>query len=290
MTIDVQIVDTPGVYTMTADAYHGDPVPAGSLSSTGARRILPPGCPALYRWEADNGGEHKPEFDFGHAAHREVLGIGEPLAIVDAKDWRTTAAQAERDAAYAAGAVPLLAKDYEQVKAMAAALRGDPMCAALLNPEHGTAEQSMFWVDDEFEVWRRVRLDWFTYRPRPVVVDYKTTSGGLDDDSIRRTVHRYGYHQQAPFYLDALPALGVTAGAAFVFLFQQKTPPYMVRAVQLDDDALALGRDRNRAALARFRDCQQSGVWPGYSTDSDVIGLPRYAEAQWAADQYGEDR
>src|SRR5258708_26204894 len=38
-----------GVYGIPADAYHADPIEGGSLSSSGARRLLPPGCPALFR-------------------------------------------------------------------------------------------------------------------------------------------------------------------------------------------------------------------------------------------------
>ena len=86
MTIQIT---SPGIYDMPAETYHADPVPAGSLSSTGARRILPPGCPALFRYEQQNGTGHRPEFDFGTAAHKLVLGVGPKLKRINAKDWRT---------------------------------------------------------------------------------------------------------------------------------------------------------------------------------------------------------
>jgi hypothetical protein len=180
------MIDQPGVYDIPADVYHSDPVAGGSLSSSGARKLLPPSCPALFRHWADEGQEHKATFDLGHAAHAEVLGVGAPLAVVDADDWRTKAAKQQRDTAYAAGATPLLRNDYEQVHAMAAALRAHPVAGSLFTPGTGRAEQTLVWRDDEFGVWRRAMLDWLTESNGGlVVVDYK----GLALDTAIPTPH-----------------------------------------------------------------------------------------------------
>ena len=80
---------------MDEATYHGDPVPGGSLSSTGARKLLPPSCPALFRWQQDHP-VHKDVFDFGSAAHRLVLGAGPEIALLDYDNMRTKAAQEER--------------------------------------------------------------------------------------------------------------------------------------------------------------------------------------------------
>ncbi|MBO0827768.1 MAG: hypothetical protein J2P24_08300 [Streptosporangiales bacterium] len=50
---DVMITE-PGVYNLPAAVYHADPVPGGSLSQSGAKKLLPPSCPALYRYWADH--------------------------------------------------------------------------------------------------------------------------------------------------------------------------------------------------------------------------------------------
>jgi hypothetical protein len=285
------VVDQPGVYRdLPEDVYHGDPVPGGSLSNSGAKKLLAPSCPAIYRYEADHGAGHKDVFDFGHAAHLEMLGIGAPLAVVDAKDWRTNAAKEAKAAAYAAGETPILIEDYQTVKAMGRALRADPMCAALLDPDHGVAEQSLFWIDDEYGVWRRCRIDWISQRAgrRAYVIDYKSAAS-IHPDAISKAVHNYGYHQQHPYYMDGVEAVLDIGSPAFLFLFQMKTPPYLCSVVQLDPPAVRLGRERNARALQVFRDCQESGFWPGYSTNVTEISLPRYAEAQWAAEQFEEN-
>lgn len=282
-----RIIDQPGVYDLTDAEYHADPVPGGSLSSTGARKLLPPSCPALFRHYADNGGQHKREFDLGHVAHLLVLGAGPEPAIVEEKDWRTKDARNARVQAYRDGKVPVLRAEYNTAVAMAAALYADPLCAALLDPDHGAAEQSYFWIDAEFDVWRRVRPDWLQQKPwsRPKIVDYKTTMS-VEPRAISRAVHNWGYHQQQPYYEDALPACGVADDAAFLFIFQMKTAPYLPAVVQLDDDAVLIGRERNARALEIFRDCQASGLWPAHTPPGAVttISLPSYAERQHLAE------
>lgn len=279
------IVTQPGVYDLTEQQYHGDPVPGGSLSSSGARRILPPSCPARFRYEADHPSAPTKALDLGTAAHSVVLGIGAPIVRVDAPDWRTKAAREARDAAHAAGEVPLLPADYQQVQDMAAALRQHPIAAALLDPDRGgSPERSLFWVDAPTEVWRRARLDWMpdhTNGRRPIIGDYKTCRDA-SPDALSKAIHDHGYHQQAAWYLDAGAALGLwDDDAAFVFVCQEKTAPYLVTVVEPDPVALRIGRALNRRALELYRDCVLSGRWPGYADDVIQIGLPVWAENRY---------
>lgn len=288
--LDNPAVTEPGVYQLTDEQYHADPVPGGSLSSTGARRLLPPGCPAKYRYEVDNPPAPSRAFDLGSAAHHLVLGTGPRLVRVEHGDWRTKAAREQRDAAHAAGAIPLLADEHDQVQAMADALRQHPIAAALFDPDRGgQPEQSLFWVDGPSGVWRRSRLDWLPHgagHGRAIVADYKTTIDG-SPDAIEKTVHRYGYHQQAAFYLDAGPALDLWGDdAVFVFVFQEKAPPYLVTVVQPDALALRIGRLLNRQAIDLYRDCVASGQWPGYADDVVEVGLPIWVQRQYTNDPW----
>lgn len=274
-------ITEPGVYDIPDADYHADPVPGGSLSSSGVRMLLPPSCPALYRYWADHGSAPKADYDFGHAAHLEVLGAGPPVRVVDAPDWRTKAAREARDEAYAAGEVPLLAADHWTVREMASALRSNPIVRALFNTDSGRPEQSLFWVD---EVWRRARLDWLPERRgmgRVILADYKTTNCAAPD-AITKAIYNYGYHQQGAWYLDGAQRLGLVGeDAAFLFVFQEKTPPYLVTVVQPDAMALRVGRDLNRRAVEVYRECLLTGRWPGYSEDVELVGLPAWAENRY---------
>jgi hypothetical protein len=273
------MISQAGVYDLDDDTYHRDPVQGGSLSSTGAKKLLPPSTPAHYRYWVDHGGEHVAAFDFGQAAHAKVLGVGREIVAVEAKDWKTKAAREERDAAYATGQIPLLAHEAEQVDAMAAAIREHPLAAALLNPDGAYVEHALIWQDPDAGIWRRSKLDMLRYLAdgRTAIIDYKTTVGAAPSE-LGRTMHRYGYHQQAAYYLDGVRAVELGDDqAVFLFVFQEKTPPYLVSVAQCDQDALAWGERLNRVAIDTYRRCTETGLWPGYGDQPHQIELPGYA-------------
>ena len=277
------VIAEPGVYDIPEWLYHSDPVPGGSLSSSGARKLLPPSCPAKFRYEADHPAPPTKYMEKGTAAHQLVLGTGAPIVVVEASDWKTKAAQAQRDEARAAGAVPLLPADYQQVQEMALALRLHPVASVLFDPGRGgLPEQSLFWEDREFGVWRRARPDWLP-APGPgrmIIPDYKTI-GSADLDTIRKHVSNFGYHCQADYYCAGAQALGIDEDPAFLFVFQETSPPYLITVVQLDEDAMWAGRQANREALERYRDCMQAGVWPGYTDEIQLVSLPPWARRRY---------
>lgn len=278
-------VDQPGVYDLDAETYHADPVPDGSLSQSGAKRLLPPSCPALFRHWADTAQAHKQVYDLGRAAHGLVLGIGDPLVVIDADDYRTRAAREARDAAYTDGATPLLSVEHDQVQAMAAALRAHPVAGDLLAPGRGRAEQSLFWIDEETGVWRRAMLDWLTETTYglPLVVDYKTCASA-EPGAVSGAVAKFGYLQQDPWYLDGVEACGLAPhGAAFVFVFQEKTPPHLITICQLSPEAREWGRRLNRKALDTYRRCRDAGHWPGYADEVISVDIPGWADRQYQA-------
>lgn len=266
-----------GLYPdMDETDYHADPVPGGSLSSTGARKLLAPGCPAKFKYELDHGQRSKKTFDLGRAAHRLVLGVGADLVKVEGARWDTNEIKTRLREIRAAGDIPLKSAEFQQVHDMADALRQHPEAGPLLDPTEGEAEQSLFWADRTTGINRRARLDFLRYDAR--VVDYKTCHKA-DLDSISRDIHTYGYHQQEDWYLTSLEALGYGhADTDFQFVFQEKTPPYVVTVVRLDAAAHRIGRDLNQTALHLYATCVETGYWPGYSDQTEVLGLPAYAE------------
>jgi hypothetical protein len=266
----------PGIYEMTSEEYHAHP----ALSCSGARRLLPPSCPALFKWERDNGTAPKRVFDFGHAAHRMVLGEGNKLVIVDADDWRTKAAREARDEAHGEGKTPLLLAEFETVQAMAAELERSPLVPT--RGITGKPEQSLFAKDDATGVMLRARLDWLpdsSPECRMVLVDYKTTISA-EPVAFARSVAKYGYYQQAAWYLDIVHALGLAADPAFLFVAQEKTPPYLVTVFELDEHTLRIGRKRNRRAIEVFSDCTARDEWPGYANEVCTLSLPAWLDEE----------
>lgn len=272
------ILTEPGIYDIPEDLYHADPVPGGSLSSTGARKLLPPSCPARFRYEQLHPAAPSAAMELGTAAHKLILGTGPELVVVDAADWRTNAAKDQAAEARGRGAVPLLRDDYARVQAMAAAIRSHRLASALLSPERGGhPEQSLFAVDDYTGVWCRSRLDWMPdpESPRPVIADYKSAASA-DPGAFTRSVSTYGYHVQE-FWYRRLYAQLTGVDAEFVFIVQEKTPPYVVTVCRLDDESVRAGGTLARQALERYRDCMESGIWPAHSDEIERISLPRWA-------------
>lgn len=270
-------ITVPGVYDIPADVYHRDPVEGGSLSSSGARRLLE--SPARFRYDQDHPSAPKREFDLGHAAHQLVLGAGPELVYIDADEWRTKAVKEEVAAVRAAGKVPLRPSDWAAVLDMAAALRKHPLAGPLLTAGSGVAEQTVVWRDATTGMWCRAMVDWLRGR---IVVDYKTTTDA-SNDALRRAIATYGYYIQAAHYLDGVAAVtGIEAG--FLFMAQEKDPPYLVNVVQCDDEYLAIGRARIARAREIYRDCTESGIWPGYPTDD----IPTLSPPRWLAYQHEE--
>lgn len=279
-------ITEPGVYDLPANAYHADPVPGGSLSATGARTLLPPSCPALFRHWQLHGEDPKREFEFGHAAHAVVLGAGAPIEVIDAESYLPKYAQEARDAARAAGRTPLLLGEWQRVQAMASALRRHPAAGGLFQPGSGKPEQTLIWRDAEFGVWRRAMLDWLppTGAAPFIVADYKTAPS-VDTGHLRKALFEHGYAQQAAWYLDGVEALGLSPQWTPVFLlvFQQKHPPYLVVVAQPGPEEIQWGRVLNRKAMDLYRQCRATGQWPGYADDVISLTFPVWAQRQLEA-------
>jgi hypothetical protein len=263
------------------EQYHADP----ALSASGAKRLLPPSCPARFKYERDNGGRpNKRAFDVGHAAHAAVLGVGLELVVVDAANWMTKAAKEQRDAAYAEGKCPILVSEKYNVDRMAEAIREHPVAGYLLAKDSGKPEVSAFWHDEKHGIDRRARFDWLphiTDDGRLVIPDYKTTNSA-EPRKFAKSMFDFGYDVQAVFYMDAIRALGLADDITFVFIAQETTAPYLITVHEFDEIGLRLGRERVDRACALFAECTATGIWPGYSDDIELVTPP-----YWLTDEYG---
>jgi len=272
----------PGLYADLDEAsYHGD---RESLSVSGAKKLLPPSCPALFKHERDNGQAPRQVFDFGRAAHAAVLGAGATMRVVDADDWRGKAAREQRDEIRAAGETPVLRAEAEQVAAMALAIKAHPIASALLDRNHGRPEVSAFWDDPTHGVTRRCRFDWLREAKdgRLLLVDYKSCASA-ERNAFAKAAASYGYDMQDAWYTDMAHALGLADDISFLFIAQEKTAPYLVNVIELDAPSIERGRRRNDKALQIYRDCTEADVWPGYADDVELISLPRWAFYEDAA-------
>lgn len=268
-----------GLHTdLSNEAYHADKT---SLSSSGARKLLPPSCPAKFRWEQDNPQPASKTFDYGNAAHKLVLGNGPELVLVDADTWNTKAVKSEVSAIRAEGGIPLKQHEIDMVNAMAAAIRQHPLAAALLDPAYGAPEQSGFWIDRPTGIRCRVRFDWLPsiQGGRLIIPDYKTADDA-SDEAMQRAIAKYGYNCQADWYETGARALGLgDESAELLLIAQEKKPPYLVNVIGIEFGSRVIAGAKNRRAIETFADCTRTGHWPGYADEEpNYLALPGYAE------------
>lgn len=273
----------PGVYAdMPAELYHAD----SALSSSGARKLLPPSCPAKFRYEQSNPFEPTADMQFGTVTHSILLGDESDLKVIDVKTWQSGVAKAAKEEAELAGKLPVKRADYEDAKAIASVIRAHPIAGPLFRGS-GKSEQSLFWKDPETGVQRRARLDRLRLTSRrPVVVDLKT-AGSAEPFEFGRSIDKYGYAMQADWYLDAVRTLGLAEDPGFAFVVVEKTPPYLVNVGYLDTVSLEAGRFYNRKAIRLYADCVAKNDWPGYGRlPGEPEGLAVLSLPPWALNEY----
>ncbi|HVT98963.1 MAG TPA: PD-(D/E)XK nuclease-like domain-containing protein, partial [Acidobacteriaceae bacterium] len=221
----------------------------------------------------------KRAFDFGHAAHRFVLGEGEDIVPVDADDWRTKAAKEQAESARAEGKVPLLRAEFDRALAMANALQDNPGAAALF--KSGVAERAMYsTTGPPAEVQLRGKADWLTHlNGRLTIVDYKTAASA-DPATFERAATKFKYHLQAVWYRDLAYTLELSEDPDFVLVAQEKTPPYLSSVMRFDDIAIFEGHALKRQAIDTYARCLQTGEWPGYPGGTQIIHVSPWAYSE----------
>lgn len=273
-------VTKPGVYDLPAELYHAH----SALSSSGARKLLPPSCPAIFHWERSNPFEPTPEMQFGTLTHALLLGDESSIAVLPYKTWQSGEAKAAREEAELAGKLPVKQADYQTAKVIVSVIRSHPLVAKLKLFEGGKAEQSLFWTDPETGEMLRARPDQLKLDSgRPVIVDLKT-SISAEPFEFGRSIDKYGYDRQAPFYIDGARALDLADNPAFIFVVVEKNPPYVVTVAQPDALTIEAGRYYNRKAIRLFAKCKAEKHWPGYADDIATVSLPG-----WAINRYFEE-
>lgn len=110
------------------------------------------------------------------------------------------------------------------------------------------------------------------------LADLKTT-GKLDDIwQVERTIYERGYHAQAALYVDMWNAITGEDRTRFVFIFQQSVAPYEVAIVELDAEALRIGRNWYLRAVRKWARCVALNEWPSPWDALQVVGVPDWAE------------
>lgn len=244
-----------------------------ALSKSAIDKLLE--CPALYKAWLDGEEEQKPSaaLAFGSLAHLLTLQPQEfsgqyaitelSLATKEGKAWKASLPPA----------VQLVkSEDYEKAQLMAEAVRDHPQAKMLF--QNYTAEEPIYWNLDGIPCKAKPDIVAEVFGRR-YIADLKTTES-VNPEAIRKSIAKWGYHRQAAWYLSGMEAIGKPC-EAFIFIFVEKSYPYLVTMCQLDESALAKGMEECLKALSILKECQASGTWPCYTRDIITLSLPPWA-------------
>jgi len=281
-----------GIYQLSEQAYHSDPCPQPALSASIAGIIWHRS--PLHGWYAHPklNPDYQPfesaTFDLGSAAHAIVLEQDRSkLVIIHADDWRTKAAREERDEAHDAGKIPVLARQAEDIYAMA-----DAAIDAVKDSEldgifqDGKPEQSIIVQDGD--IWLRGRLDWLT-NDNKIILDYKTVGRSANPESfLRGSVFQYGYDIQVAMYQRLVQAVtGETP--KFVWLAQETEAPYACSLMGASPSLIESGNRKLDHVNKQWRECMKTGIWPAYGKRIAWLEAPSYELAKLEEREYMED-
>lgn len=260
-------------------AYHLDPCESPSLSSSVAKVLLsksPMHAHHVHPKLGNGEREHKDAWDLGSLAHKLVLGKGRAIAVIDADDYRSKAAQTARDEARGAGQIPALRKVYDNacVAAEAITARLGEMGVVL----SGESEVPIAWQErsNHGPIWCRGLIDHIVFDgDRAIVYDLKTARSA-HPASAARAILQYSYNVQQAAYTSGVSRVWPQVGGRvdFVFLFAEMVAPFGVTPGRIDDVLREHGEEGWTRAVCDFGASLTSGQWPGYTSSIVTLEAP----------------
>jgi hypothetical protein len=155
--------------------------------------------------------------------------------------------------------------------AQAEALRGAPEVRKLF-AYPGEEEVSIFWRDEKTGVLCKARPDRVCRVEQEGVIlfDAKTT-GDASPEGFRKAVGNFRYHQQAAFYARGWEAATGETVLGMVFGAVESEYPFATCTYMLADPILDYAQREIDRLLAIYAQCLQTGVWPGYPVELQLI-------------------
>lgn len=142
----------------------------------------------------------------------------------------------------------------------------------------GVFEQTGVYRDPVTGMLCRVRPDIWNPAAR-VMADIKTAADA-SAEAFAKSIHNFGYHVQDHMYSDGWEHAGGGEVEGFVFIVVEKAKPYMTVTYELVPQARAEGEAIYRGALSIYKNCMETGVWPGYPDKVSQLDIPRWAYTQ----------
>lgn len=274
---------------MTEKEYRANP----AISRSELWRIRE--SPEKFKWYQEHPEPATPALIFGTAVHKLLLEpdtFNQEFAVAPDFDRRTKDGREAYNAflSDSFGKTVISLADYEKAQEMVKKALESPFAKKLLD---GEREKAFFWTDELTGEKCKCRVDCITYvKGQPIIVDYKTTTdariyireaGIFRDGPFVKEAVKYGYFFQASMYCEGIEKASGKK-PAFVFIAQEKNPPYSVNIMQVnlnDPRTKIYGYDIFRELIGIYHECKTTGNWFGYLGAHNIIN--NLALPSWAA-------
>lgn len=259
-------------------------------------KVLLTECPALVKKRLDTEREQSHAMRKGSVLDMLVFGRLDGFEVVEAFyksgprkgepciDWQGAEARAEKERIEAAGKVAVLQPELDALEETAAiiserirALRAElaAQCGVDMGAAHTMYQPTMRWTTPELGIECRGEPDivmLFTGGPvtRIVTVDVKHTAA-LARDKLHRQVYAMGWDIQGAAYKEATIIAESQHGKPvhhmghFLLLTASIAEGLPAAAVPLSPVYMEVGARRWLKAQRIWKECLDSGSWPGYS-------------------------
>lgn len=232
--------------------------------------------PLLYRKKVLGQIEEKPStaYSFGSAAHKLILegreAFDKEYTITDGPvNPKTGESYGKTTKAYLEWVAQqdkeiISTEDFGGCAKLQHSVITHPVASTLL--QDGVAEGV---VRAELEgVPCQIRMDWFN--PEHVLVDLKTCA---EIKYFESDCRRFGYALQLAFYRSVIRAVtGKTVPVRIIAV--EKTEPFACGVFRLTPDLLDQAEMVNAAALRRYKQCMETGIWPtGYEQERIIDNM-----------------
>lgn len=283
------MITAPGIYEMSAAEYHADPCPEPSLSASMAGLLL--GRSPLHAWHAHP--KLNPDFkpgasttaqEEGTALHALILENRDAICVIDAPDFKKKAAQEERDAARAAGLIPILVDRWEELEAVPRAVRRQLATHQASGVfADGRPEVALIWQEETRygTIWCRSLIDWLPNDPRGYIDDLKTVATSAEPDGWGMTAAKGGVPIQAAFNMRGSSTLRRAPCPGVRFVVVERDAPHALSVCQCGPELIDLGRQKMEAAFELWAMCLRDNAWDGYPPYVAHIDTPNNVSLRW---------
>lgn len=228
--------------------------------------------PEKFKWYKENPQEPTPSLLFGQFIHSMILTpdiVWDDFAVAPDVDRRTK----EGKKTYwewlesVGNKKPVSLEMAADAVNMYEAIKKIPLAIKLLS---GETEKPLFWLDEMTGEGCKCRLDSFLRKGgKLIIVDYKTTEDA-ETEAFTRSAVQYGYDLQAAMYSEGVKA-NYNTDPVFVFVVQEKKPPYAINILQADELMVRRGYDLYREYIGMYHECKETGIWYGYMGANNMI-------------------